>query len=140
MKRTNHSDWRITNTEEVVQCRVVRWEYLNDQGKLFGGDVLKWMDEVAYLAASRFTGQVMVTAAIEKVKFRQAIPPGSWITVKGKVVDAGAVRVTVSVEVIAEKIPDHPSGKAVDGIFTFVAVDETGHLIRVTRAGDIGQL
>ncbi len=74
----------------------------------------------------------MVTAAIEKVKFRQAILLGSAIRITAKILAERTVKLNVSVEIHVGNVRDHSYSLAVEGIFTLVAVDESGNLIRLT--------
>lgn len=115
---------------EVSQYRVVRKEYLNDQGNLFGGIALQWMDEVAYITARHLTGQTMVTAGLDRVRFLKAIREGSVIRVVGKVTTAGAIRSLISAQVWIEEAERTVLIKAVEGVFTFVAVDKSGRVLR----------
>jgi hypothetical protein len=60
---------------------LVRTEHLNHNEKLFGGQLLKWVDEFAWLAAARdFCGSVLVTRAMDNSEFRHTVserPPFS---------------------------------------------------------------
>ncbi len=50
---------------EVERYKVVRPEHLNHFGYLFGGCLLKWVDEIAWIAASRdHPGCSCVTVAV----------------------------------------------------------------------------
>ena len=52
-------------------------EHLNHQGKLFGGNTLKWIDEFAYITASQeFPGNNFLTIALDNVVFRKAVALG----------------------------------------------------------------
>lgn len=57
---------------------LVRPEHLNHYGFLFGGQLLKWVDEHAWLVATRdFPGCSFVTVAMDKIAFRQQVENGS---------------------------------------------------------------
>ena len=52
-------------------------EFLNEQGVLFGGYLLKWIDEVAYITASLdLPGNRFVTVSLDNVVFRKPINVG----------------------------------------------------------------
>ena len=54
---------------------LVRTEHLNHNGKLFGGQLLKWVDEYAWLAAAKeFPCNILVTRAMEHIEFRHTVP------------------------------------------------------------------
>ena len=115
---------------QVTQHRVVMREYLNDKGKLFGGNALKWMDEVAYITASKYTRQKMVTVFVDKIRFLEPITEGSMLQITGKVISAGNVKSVVKVELWIDGESSSAGIKAVEGLFTFVAVDDSGKPVR----------
>ena len=43
------------------QYRVVFPKHLNSNGTFFGGEAMQWLDEVAFITATRFTRQRMIT-------------------------------------------------------------------------------
>src|SRR5258708_8581579 len=54
---------------------LVRPEHLNHHGYLFGGRLLEWLDEQAYIAAmSRLNSEAnLVTIAIDRVQFQHSV-------------------------------------------------------------------
>ena len=52
-------------------------EFMNEQGVLFGGYLLKWIDEFAYVTASLdLPGNRFVTVSLDNVVFRKPILVG----------------------------------------------------------------
>jgi acyl-CoA hydrolase len=52
-------------------------EFMNEQGALFGGYLLKWIDEFAYITASLdLPGNCFVTVNLDNVVFRKPIKTG----------------------------------------------------------------
>ncbi len=106
---------------------LVRTEHLNHNGKLFGGQLLKWVDEFAWLAAARdFCGSILVTRAMDNSEFRHTVPNGSILRFRVEQVRLGTTSVLYSVDVYA----DMPGSRDEELIFsnrvTFVGVDENG--------------
>lgn len=116
--------------KEVTQHRVVVREYLNDQGKLFGGYALKWMDEVAYITARKYARQRMVTVSVDKIRFLEPITEGALLQISGNVISTGNVRLNIKVELWRDDESSSPGIKAIEGLFTFVAVDDSGKPVR----------
>ncbi len=57
--------------------KLVRTENLNHYGKLFGGELLKWVDEYVWIAASRdFPGVSFVTRAMDNCNFKYGVENG----------------------------------------------------------------
>lgn len=80
---------------------LVRPEHLNHHGYLFGGRLLEWLDEQAYIAAiSRLKPEAnLVTVAIDKVEFKVSVVQGSLLLFRSNVVHAGRTSVTVLTQV-----------------------------------------
>ena len=97
---------------------------LNANNTLFGGEALKWMDEVAYITATRFAREHMFTVYVDKIKFLKTIQPDTIVEIIGLVEKVKMIRIFVKVEVFAEEMYGSNREKVVEGIFTFVALDE----------------
>ena len=104
---------------------------LNANETLFGGMAMQWMDEVAYITATRFTRQRMVTINAENIKFLKAINPNSNVEVVGHVEGATTVRLTVKVEIFMEEMYGQAREKAIEGMFVLVAMDENKNVTRI---------
>jgi acyl-CoA hydrolase len=48
----------------------------NHYDTLFGGTALAWMDETAFITATRFSRQRMVTVSSDRVDFKKPVPAG----------------------------------------------------------------
>lgn len=58
--------------------RLVLPEHLNHYGFLFGGHLLKWVDEFAYIAATiEYPGYNFVTIGMNKVEFKKSVRQGT---------------------------------------------------------------
>jgi len=81
---------------------IVRPEHLNHHGTLFGGQMLKWVDEHAWLAASvDYPGRHLVTRAMDRIEFRTAVPPGSILRFDIRREHEGTTSVRYAVKVYA---------------------------------------
>lgn len=103
----------------------------NPLNNLFGGELLSRMDRAASIAARRHSRRIVVTASVNHVAFNKAVPSGSVVTIEAKVSRAFTSSMEVYIDVWIE---DRESGfrtKANEGIYTFVAVDETGTPVKV---------
>jgi len=61
---------------EARLVKIVFNNTVNDHNTLFGGITLKWMDEVAFITASRFCRKKVVTTSVNNIKFKKSIPHG----------------------------------------------------------------
>tara|TARA_B100000809_G_C15129248_1_gene527656 strand:- start:1232 stop:1624 length:393 start_codon:yes stop_codon:yes gene_type:complete len=113
----------IKNSEtHVVKC--VFPNTTNHYDTLFGGTALQWMDEVAFITASRFSRQKMVTVSSDKVDFKKPIPSGTFAELIGKVSMVGSSSLKVKVEIFIEQMYRDHRELAVQGEFTMVAIND----------------
>lgn len=103
----------------------------NHYDTLFGGTAMQLMDEVAFITATRFSRHRMVTVSSDKIDFTKPIPAGTIIELVGKVSYLGRTSLKVRVEIYIEEMYSYSREKAVNGEFTFVAMDEDKKPIKV---------
>ncbi len=122
---------------ETTQTRMIFPNALNDRGILFGGTAMKWMDEVAYISATRFLRQESVTVSVENIKFLLPVIQGSIITITGKVIETGNVKIKVQVHIFVEDKYSDKKEKAAEASFWFAAVDENQNPVRLEFAEEL---
>ncbi len=62
----------------MTNHKLVLPQFMNQYGFLFGGYLLKWVDEYAWIGATLdFPGCKFVTIAMDKVEFRKRVRQGS---------------------------------------------------------------
>ncbi len=98
----------------------------NPLNNLFGGELLARMDRSASIAARRHSRRIVVTASVNHVAFNKAIPLGSVVTIEAAVSRAFKTSMEVYIDVWIEDRESGHRSKANEGIYTFVAVDDTG--------------
>ncbi|MBB5437444.1 acyl-CoA hydrolase [Pedobacter sp. AK017] len=96
----------------------------NHYDTLFGGTAMHMMDEVAFITATRFSRQRMVTVSSDRIDFNRPIPAGTIVELIGRVSHIGNTSLKVSVEIYIEQMYSDEREKAVTGEFSFVAIDE----------------
>ena len=82
------------------------------------------MDEVAFITATRFSRQRMVTVSSDRIDFNKPIPAGTIVELIGRVSHIGNTSLKVRVEIYIEQMYSDLREKAVTGEFSFVAIDE----------------
>lgn len=105
----------------------------NHYDTLFGGTAMQLMDEVAFIAATRFSRQRMVTVSSDKIDFKKPIPAGTIVELIGKVTYLGSTSLKIRVEIFIEQMYSDLREKAVTGEFTFVAIDENKQPVKILR-------
>jgi acyl-CoA hydrolase len=92
---------------------------------------MQLMDEVAFITATRFSRQRMVTISSDKIDFTQPIPAGTIIELFGRVIHVGNTSLKVRVEVWVERMYEEGREKAISGTFTFVAIDKDKKPVKI---------
>jgi len=104
---TNTREQEIQRRTELSVTRVTKAVFpntTNHHNTLFGGTALAWMDEVSFIAATRFCRLPLVTVSTDRIDFKHPIP--------------------VQVDVFVENMYLDGRERAIHGVFSFVAIDE----------------
>jgi len=105
----------------------VRPEHLNQHGFLFGGQMLRWVDEFAWLAVTRdFPACKFVTVAIDKCVFRKSALCGSILRFEMHQARRGTTSVTYDICVHSTPAESRDEYVVFTTTVTFVRVDENG--------------
>ena len=116
----------MTDSERVPVLRVIPGPSdINANGHIFGGWVLSQMDIAAGIVASRRAKGPVATIAIEAMKFIEPIHLRDLISVYAEVERVGRTSMAVRIEVIAQRDFGTTEVKVTEGLFTFVALDES---------------
>ena len=112
--------------------KIVLPEDLNDYGSLFGGSLLKWVDEIAYIRVSLdFPGQHFVTIGLDSVEFRHRIQKGQILRFVCAKTRVGMTSVTYQVSVFGARYGVDDNTVLFESNITFVCVDANGGKIAI---------
>ncbi|MGC6285556.1 MAG: acyl-CoA thioesterase [Polaribacter sp.] len=100
---------------------------------LFGGELLARMDRACSITARRHSRRIVVTASVNHVAFNKTVPVGSVVNIEAKVSRAFSSSMEIYVDVWIEDRQSGQRTKVNEGIYTFVAVDETGKPVKVPQ-------
>lgn len=116
----------------VETVHMVRPNHLNAAGRLFGGILMQWLDDVAGLVAKRHTRGNIITASVDNLRFIQGAYQKDVIVIIGKVTYVGNTSMEVRVDTYVENMDGmrRPINRA---YFTMVALDENDKPTRVPR-------
>lgn len=126
----------MKNFKHVSESRVRISELMlpshsNFSGKIHGGYVLMLMDQIAFAAASKFSGYYCVTASVDRVDFLNPIEIGELVTMKASVNYVGKSSMVVGIRVDSENIRSGKVKHCNSSYFTMVAKDEAGGNVEV---------
>lgn len=106
---------------------IVRPEHLNHHGYLFGGQLLKWVDEYAWLTSARdFPGNYLVTRAMDNIDFKTRVLNGSILRFNIAPWKQGNTSITYRVVVYADEPGAIKEKQVFSTHITFACVDEMG--------------
>src|SRR5690606_17487468 len=117
----------IQRRTELSETRVTKAVFpptTNHHNTLFGGTALAWMDEVSFIAATRFCRLPLVTVSSDRIDFNHAIPAGSIVELVGRGIKVGTTSLKVEVEVFVESMYGDGRQRAISGSVSFVAIDD----------------
>ena len=86
------------------QQYLIRPTHINHYGRLFGGELLKWIDELAGIVAIRHSGCTITTAAIDNLQFKAPAHEGDLIVLRGMVTYVGRSSMEVRVDTYKEEM------------------------------------
>jgi acyl-CoA hydrolase len=89
------------------------------------------MDIAAAISAQKHSNNLVVTASVDNVSFKQAIKLGDVITITAKVTRAFTTSMEVRLEVWTENIPTGVKAKSNEAYYTFVALGADGKIVKV---------
>ena len=112
------------------QQYLVRPTHINHYGRLFGGQLLYWIDELAGIVAMRHSGATVTTAAIDNLQFQAPAIEGDMVVMIGQVTYVGRSSMEVRVDTYTENSAGQR--KIINRAYIdMVAIDETGKPIPV---------
>ena len=111
----------------MTSYRLVMPGDMNHYGFLFGGKMLMWVDEVAWMAVSAdYPGCSFVTVGMGEVSFRKSVHPQSVLRFETVRKRAGRTSVTYRVEVFRRHVESREETSVFTTDITFVRVDRDG--------------
>ena len=107
---------------------------INIGGKVHGGAVMKWIDQAGYTCAAGWSGQYCVTVYVGGIRFYKPVLIGNVVEAHARLVHTGRTRsMHVVVDVGASDPKDRLRTTTTHCVIVFVAVDERGDPVEVTR-------
>lgn len=119
------------NRRSLVMSEVMTPNMVNFRGNVHGGDLLKFLDRVAYACAARYCGKAIVTLSVDQVFFKEPIYVGELVTCYANINYVGKTSIEVGIRVVAENLMTLNMRHTNTCYFTMIAVDDKGKPTRV---------
>ncbi|NLO82121.1 MAG: acyl-CoA thioesterase [Clostridiales bacterium] len=125
---------KTVSYSKTIMSQIVLPEQANPAGNIHGGEIMKMMDNTAYVVARKHCRTNVVTARVDELEFYQPVVVGQLVTCKGQLVFVGRSSMEVLVQVEVEDLSsDQPPIVALKAFFTMVALDENCRPVEVPR-------
>ena len=116
----------------VETFHIIMPENMNDSGRLFGGAMMCWIDEVAGLVGRRHAQMNVTTGTVENLKFLRGAYLREMLVISGKVTYVGNASMEVKVESFVENA-DGERELINRAYLTMVGIDENNTPCRLPR-------
>lgn len=112
------------------QQYLIRPSHINHYGRLFGGQLIYWIDELAGIVAIRHSGAIVTTAAIDNLQFQAPAYEGDMIVLQGRVTNVGRSSMEIRVDTFREAL-DGSRVMINRAYIDMVAIDSAGCPVEV---------
>lgn len=86
------------------QTYLVMHRHINGYGRLFGGQLLAWIDELAGIVAKRHSESEITTACIDQLNFKHPVMLNDTLVMIGRVTYAGRTSMEVRIDSYIEDL------------------------------------
>ena len=107
------------------QSYLLRHEHMNGAGRLFGGTLMAWIDDIAGIAARSYSGRDVTTACVDHLNFLEGARLNDMIVLTAQVSYVGSTSMEVTVKTWCEKL-DGSRDLVNAAYLVMVAMDENG--------------
>ena len=115
-----------TSESEITTARLMMPTDANVLGNVFGGAIMKYMDEVAAIVAWRHAGKNVVTASIDRMNFYAPVYVGNLLILKAAVNYVGTTSMEIGVRIEAQDPSTRKGAHTGSCYLTYVALNEKG--------------
>ena len=93
----------------VTQTQIVLSSHINGAGRLFGGQLMEWIDIVAGVVARRHSHCNQTTASVDNLQFKEAVRLNDTLILLGKITYVGHTSMAVQVDSYVEDLEERES-------------------------------
>ncbi len=123
--------YRTVSFSRTEVSRAVRYPDINGQGRLFGGRLLEWIDEIAGIAAMRHAGGNVTTVSIEHLEFKKGAFANDTLVLIANVTHVGGSSIEVRVDTWFEDLKTGKRTIINRAFLTEVFIDENSRPAKV---------
>ncbi len=105
----------------------------NIQGNVYGGTIMKLMDEIAGSVAALHARKNVVTASVDQMSFYEPVYIGNLLMLKASVNFVGKTSMEVGVRIEAKDLKTGKTTHTGSSYLTFVALDDDGKPAQIAQ-------
>ena len=124
--------WKKIEDSQTETAHLIRPNHLNGAGRLFGGTLMQWIDEVAAIVAKRHCGTKVTTASVDNLTFLKGAYENDLVIIKGKMTWVGKTSMEVCVDTYVENLNGERT-QINNAHFIMIALDEKDKPIQVPK-------
>jgi acyl-CoA thioesterase YciA len=109
---------------EIVFRSIAMPADTNANGDVFGGWLLSQMDLGGSMLAKKYSGQRVVTVALETLNFLHPVKVGDIVTCYGNIIKVGNTSIKIDVATWVCRYHTQENYLVTHGVFTYVAIDD----------------
>ena len=99
---------------------------VNFGGHVHGGEVMKWMDQIGYALAVKYSKGYAVTKFVNNINFTSPMKIGDMVSLSAKILSVGTTSMRIEISVTSENLLSEIISENCSCEMVFVAVDKQG--------------
>ena len=104
MSDISRTEKRTPAYSKSETTHLVRPADINGYGRLFGGILMQWIDEIAGVVAMRHSGKLVTTASVDNLDFKHPAYDGDMVVLTGRITHVGNTSMEVRVDTFVESL------------------------------------
>lgn len=113
-------------SNSLSMCFLAEPTDVNFGGSVHGGEVMKWMDQVGYALAVRYSGGYAVTKFVDNIEFVNPMRIGDLVRLDAEIISTGNTSMNIAIKVTSENLKTKAIVLNCSCNMVFVAVDHDG--------------
>jgi acyl-CoA hydrolase len=124
---------RLVKDSALETAHLMMPQDANIQGNVYGGTIMKLMDEIAGSVAALHARKNVVTASVDQMNFYEPVYIGNLLILKSSVNFVGKTSMEVGVRIEARDLRSGHTVHTGSSYLTFVALDQSGKPTQIAR-------
>lgn len=125
-KKLSDREARPVRDSALETAHLMMPQDANVQGNVYGGTIMKLMDEIAGSVAALHARKNVVTALVDQMSFYEPVYIGNLLILKASVNFVGRTSMEIGVRIEARDLKTGNTTHTGSSYLTFVALDESG--------------